>query len=234
MILILSDSPREASLLGDLFEHRSWPCATGGSIADFKKLLGTTTPRVVVVRQRLADGCSDDILGELDQRKASDRPRLIVLMAGTTSIHQEARQVNLGADCVLRDPLRIEVLLEYVSKYRSRASSSGKTTRPVSRAFKFAGVQVSPSELLLTRAKRRARTTPRVIDLLGLLHRLTGQVAPYPLIYSEIFGRRFTGDTSNCRVLVGKAVTDFQRLGVNLRTCIEVIPKSGYRYRVDK
>lgn len=233
MILILSDSPREASLLGDLCEHRSWPCATGGSIADFKKLAGTTSPRVVVVRQRLVDGYSDDILGELGHRKPSDRPRVIVLMAGTTSIQQEARQVNLGADCVLRDPLRIEVLLEYLAKYRTRTAAA-KTTRPVSLAFEFAGVQVSPSELLLTRAKRQTRTTPRVVDLLGLLHRLAGQVAPYPLIYSEIFSRRFTGDTSNCRVLVGKAVTDFQRLGVNLRTRIEAIPKSGYRYRVGK
>jgi len=230
VILILSDSPREASLLEDLCEHRSWPCATGGSIAEFNKLSGATAPRVVGLRQRLMDGYSDEVLGEIAKRKTPDRPRDIVLMPGACSIQQEARQVSLGADCVLRDPLRIEVLLEYLVKYRTKVSSVARAARPAVVVYEFARVRVSPHELLLSRGKRQIRTTPRVMEFLKLLHRLGGKVAPYPLLYSEVFGRRFTGDTSNCRVLLGKTMSEFKRLGVNLRIYIEVIPKSGYRY----
>jgi DNA-binding response OmpR family regulator len=173
-------------------------------------------------------------MAELGRSRPAERPRVIVLMACTSSIQHEARQVNLGADCVLRDPLRIEVLFEYLARYRTRTALPAKTVRPASPDFEFAGVHVAPHELLLTKAKRQIRTTPRVVELLTLLHRQTDRVAPYALIYSEVFGRRFTGDTSNCRVLVAKTAAAFQRLGVNLRSSIDVVPKSGYRYRAGK
>ena len=45
------------------------------------------------------------------------------------------------------------------------------------------------------------------------------------------FGRRFRGDTSNLRVLLGKLTASAVSLGISLQKWVEVIPKLGYRYR---
>lgn len=235
MILILTDSAREASLLSTLCEHRAWPCATGHSIVDFARLGERSLLQAVVVRQKLHEGYSDDVLRSIAEIDGPSRPRTIVLMPAGCSIAQEARQVALGADCVLRDPLRLEVLMEYLAKYRARSPLfQARSDQPHAPAYEFAGATVHRHELRLTFSGRSVQTTPRVIELVQLLHRMTGRVAPYAQVYSEVFDRRFTGDTSNCRVLLAKATADFRRLGLDLRTHIKVIPKSGYRYDPDK
>lgn len=229
MILILSDSPREATLLGNLCEHHSWPCSTGGTVHDYQRALEASAPHTIVCRHKLSEGYSDDILG-LAAQQAASAPRVIVLMPPNCSIAEEARQIRLGADCVMRDPLRLEVLLAYLEKYKTRplswTASPGQSV-----TLSFAGTEVQVLEHRISRGTRSVKTTPRAIELLRLLGRMPGKVVPYSLVYSEIFGRRFTGDTTNARVLLARMTTDFKKLGVDLRKVVSVIPKSGYLYQ---
>jgi hypothetical protein len=51
------------------------------------------------------------------------------------------------------------------------------------------------------------------------------------MLYSEILGRRFAGETSNMRVLLGKLGKTTAKVGLDVRQWVEVIPKLGYRYR---
>lgn len=230
MILIVSSQADEADALAALCEQRAWPSQVCKSVSEFLRLAERTSPRVVIARQRLADGHSDDVLNHLGKSRSTRPPRVIVLAPADCSIKEETRHVSLGADHVFRDPVRIEVLLEVVNRHRDRGIAQRARLQVTPLCFDFAGVQVFPHEHRLVRGDRSVCTTPRVIELLQLLHANVGQVTPYPLLYSELFDRRFSGDTVNCRVLLAKAAGAFRRLGGNLRRHIKVIPKSGYLY----
>jgi DNA-binding winged helix-turn-helix (wHTH) protein len=73
--------------------------------------------------------------------------------------------------------------------------------------------------------------TPREALLLELLIRAEPEVVSYETLYNEILGRKFRGDTSNMRVLLAKLSISARAVGITLRSHINVIPKTGYRYR---
>jgi len=228
MIAILSDSVREAGMLAALCDQRSWPCETCSAMSGFPKLFDKIAPRVVVVRQRLADGYSDDVLAWLKTSGRLSNTRVMVLVRADCTTRQEARQVALGADCVLRDPLRMEVLLEYLAKYRAKKDP---VDRPAGQpGFDFAGAHVRPHEYHVMSDGKTVQTAPQVMAFVRLLHESAGQLIPYPVLYHELFNQKFTGDTANCRVLLAKAALAYRRLGIDLRAYIQVIPKSGYLY----
>ena len=230
MILIVSSSSKETTLLTALCDHRTWPSHCCLTLREFIPTMERVRPRAVVVRQRLLDGYSDDVLSCLQHDPAAIRPRVIVLMGAGSTAQAEARQLALGADCVLHDPVRTEIFLEYLAKYRNPIESPvvqrpGQTT-----SFRVAGIEVFPHEHRIVRHKKSLHVAPQEIALLRLLARSPNEVVPYPVLYGDLFSRRFGGDTANCRVLLGKVSASFKRLGVDLRASIQVIPKSGYLY----
>lgn len=229
MIAILTDSIREAKLLAALCDQRAWPSVTSGTVSGFTKLAELASPRVVVTRQRLGDGYADDIFAWLKDSERLSNIRVMVLVPADCSIRQEARQVAMGADCVLRDPLRMEVLFEYLARYRAKKNPPDATARAQS-VYEFAGVEVTPHKYLLVRSGHTVQTAPQVVALLRLLYSSPGKVIPYPVLYCELFNQKFAGDTANCRVLLAKAALSFHQLNVDLRAFIKVIPKSGYLY----
>jgi len=230
VIIIVSSSAREADLLVSLCEQRSWPCQACGSLSDFDKVAEKNHPHAVVVRQRVKDGYSDDLFASLQALRIPSPIHIIVLVPANCSHQQEARQVSLGADCVLRDPIRAEVLLEYLAKYRSKYRNLVVRPDQGAPSYDFAGAQVVPHEHRLNRLNRAIHLAPQEIELLRLLHRSVDKVVPYPVLYSEIFSQRFAGDTANSRVLLAKLSSSFRKLGIDLRSYVEVIPKSGYLY----
>ena len=229
MIAILTDSVREARLLAALCDQRAWPSQTSGTVSGFTKLADRAAPRVVVTRQRLGDGYSDDVFAWLKDSGHLPNTRVMVLVPADCSIQQEARQVAMRADCVLRDPLRMEVLFEYLARYRTRKDTPDPAPRPQP-GYEFAGVQVVPHKYHLMLSGQTVQTAPQVVALLRLLYDSPGKVLPYPVLYFELFNQKFAGDTANCRVLLAKAALSFQHLNIDLRTYIKVIPKSGYLY----
>jgi DNA-binding winged helix-turn-helix (wHTH) protein len=72
--------------------------------------------------------------------------------------------------------------------------------------------------------------TPREVLLVEVLAGSKGQIVTYETLYSEVLGRRFRGDTSNMRVLLGKLGSSIRPLGLTLQHHVDVIPKTGYRY----
>jgi len=230
MIIIVSSSGREAATLAAICEQHHWPTQACTSILDLSKLMGKAQPRTVIMRQRLADGYSDDVFCMFKSQGLSFLSRFIVLMPAANSPHEEARQVTLGADCVLRDPLRLEVLLAYLARYRVHPKSLGKPPANTDAAYRIAGVKIYPNRHQLHKDGRTVTVAPQVIGLLRLLSHHSGKVLPYEVIYSDLFNRRFTGDTANARVLFAKAVAAFAQISINLRPAIKVIAKSGYLY----
>ena len=141
MITIISSSPAERSAFGALCESRGWPHLVCDSVRAFRAFLGHTEPSVVLMRNRLGDGYSDDVLAALKTAGLVPGTRTIVLIAAGTPAAHEARQVALGADCVHRDPARIDVLVEYLTRYRTNgfAARANGGSRNASAAFHFAG-----------------------------------------------------------------------------------------------
>ena len=157
---------------------------------------------------------------------------MIVLAPANFTIEKEARQIALGADCVLRDPVRIDVLAEYLARYRSLPSERAVGPVPAA-SFEFGGAHVFPQEHRIKRNDVSIRATPQVIEFLRILSRSPGRVVSYQTLYAELLGRAFAGDTVNMRVLLGRTAVTLRRIGINLRELIHIIPKVGYQYRLD-
>ncbi|MFM9081531.1 MAG: response regulator transcription factor [Opitutaceae bacterium] len=229
VILVVSSSSRERSALIALGESAGWVATGADSLREARRILRRQEVRVLVTRHTLADGYADHLARE---RATADRgrpSRLIVLAGPGLPAAEEARQVTLGADCVLRDPVRSEVLLAYLARHlRREEADRHPAARPATR-LGFAGGDLSPDDRTLRLGKRVRTLTPREAGLAEALATRPGEVATYDTLYAEVLGRRFRGDTSNLRVLLGKLAASCAAIGGDLRAWVEVIPKSGYR-----
>lgn len=229
MIAIVSNSPREASALAALVAGRPRPASTCISVAQFKIQLRKNPPALVVTRLSLSDGYSDDVIALLASSGCLPRTRVIVLAGADCSPRQEARQLSLGADCVLRDPMRPGVLVEYATKFLRLAPARQVQTQATD-GFPLAGAMVLPAEQRLRRGNRSTHLAPKEIEFARLLAESAGKTLTYDFLYCELLNRNFSGETANLRVLLGKLSASFRRLGINLRVMVRVTPKSGYRY----
>ncbi len=231
MIAIVSPAAQERMALTALCDCRGWISAECESVRAFRKLLHRVRPRIVLTRRRLEDGYSDDVVGALRSAGVGSA-RILILISAATPASTEARQVALGADCVMRDPVRPDVLVEYLRKYYEALQDGSMGTPKIERkAFEFAGATVDPIARTLRCRREVGHLTPHEVDLIELLLQSEGGVLTYDMLYQEILGRKFRGDTSNMRVLLGKLAGSAGAVGVSLRHWVEVIPKLGYRYR---
>ena len=228
MIAIVSSDRRESSALAALCEINGWTANTCDSARAFRRSLTSAIPRVVVARQKFSDGYSDDVFAAL---RGIDGVRVIIVASASAASSEEARQLSLGADCVLRDPVRPEVLAGYLAKYHAENSRRAATRgRAAPKPLALAGAELDPVLRRLQRGRRNAQLTPREVALAQALATAQGHVITYDELYEQILGRKFRGDTSNMRVLLGKLCASASSIGVALRPCVEVIAKTGYRY----
>jgi two-component system OmpR family response regulator len=226
MIVIASSGSREREALALICEHRGWSPVECDSVLAVTRVIRRQTPKVVLVRNHLHDGYSDDVINALVETSQAPATKIIVLLDAGASSTIEARQLTLGADCVQRDPIRSDVLVAYVEKYlrtpRHRRSGAGRLVR-------FAQATLDPLDRTLRHAGRSVVLTPREAMLTELLVHSRQEILTYETLYTEILGRKFKGDTSNMRVLLGKLGCSVAQVGFALRDWVEVIPKTGYR-----
>lgn len=231
MIFIVSSSAAERSAFVSLCESRGWVSLECESLRAARKALRQVRPRAMLTRHKLSDGYSDDLLIDLAASGLLPAIKVIVVLGSGVASSQAARQVKLGADSVLRDPVRTEVLVEYLARYRgARIPAAKKNPSPPTKTFRFAGGLVHPIERRLQCGRRNAGLTPREVQLAELLFESAGDVVTYATLFSEVLGSKFRGETSNMRVLLGKLDASYRSVGLGLREFIEVIPKMGYRY----
>jgi DNA-binding response OmpR family regulator len=163
VIVVVSSLQRERAALTGLCESLGGPCAECDSVRRFTLLLRQTKPRIAILRHKLTDGYSDDAMGVLTDAKMLPGTKVIVLLEAGAPAALEARQVRLGADCVLRDPVRMEVLLEYLTKYKA-AKRSGSLSHAAPKPFRFAGAVINPVEREFQHGTQAAHITPREIE----------------------------------------------------------------------
>ncbi len=228
MILVLSSAARERSALVTLAESAGWVTAEAGGLREARRMLARQSPRAIVARHQLADGFADHLLREIGA-DTPGRPRLIVLASPGMAAAEEARQVSLGADCVLRDPVRSEVLLAYLARYLHRAGKERSAPARAPRRLAFAGGELDLEDRTLRLGRGTRTLTPREAALAETLAAHPGEVVTYETLFGEVLGRRYRGDTSNLRVLLGKLASSCGVIGGELRAWVEVIPKAGYR-----
>ena len=233
MIAIVSSSAPERAAFASLCESRQWASVACDSVRAAARSLRSIRPHVVLTRHRLTDGYSDDVVAELNRAGLLPAVKVIVLIESGAYAAQAARQVALGADCVHRDPVRTDVLVEYLARYRLEGQSAARPARriAVSQQFQFAGAVIQSLDHTLTHGRRCAKLAPREVQLAEFLAESRGMVVTYPQLYGEILGTNFRGDTSCMRVLLGKLTASLRSVGLRLRDFVEVIPKTGYRYR---
>lgn len=227
MILIISSSAREREVLAAVCESRGWPCTAAQSLRETRLLLQRVRPVVIVTRRELPDGYSDDVV--VTARQHGLPQRVIVLLRAATSSAEAARQIELGAIQIQRDPVRTDILSRMIAQLREQSGGERILQEEPSGQLDFAGATLHVLERRLTAGTHGVTLTPREASLLQLLHERRGKVVSYELLYSEVLERPFRGDTSNMRVLLGLLGDSFRQLGLELRDSIEVIPKSGYR-----
>jgi DNA-binding response OmpR family regulator len=233
MILITSSSAAERSALAGLCSSRGWITAEYADIRGSLRAMERATPKVIVTRHKLPDGFSDDLIQRARQAGHAPGTRVVILAPATLQANAEARQILLGADCVLRDPIRTEVLCAYLERLQGLAAANvpaaqGAARRPLI----LARATLDPAERRLSFQGRSVRLTPREVSLGEALLRHRGMVVPYETLFLEVLERKYSGDTSNLRVLLGKLATSFAKLGLDLRRWVEVIPKAGHKLRL--
>lgn len=230
MIAIVSSSTPDRAALVTLCESRGWVAVACDSLRAVTRLLQRSPPRTIVMRHTCRDGFSDQVLAHLGATPGPPLVRCIVLVAAGTPSVLEARQISLGADCVLRDPIRPDLLLAYLDRYQ-RDPPPARAPAGSGATLTFAGGTLHRADRVLRHDRQSAPLTPREIELIELLTGTAGAVVSYETLYSEILNRPFRGDTSNMRVLLGKLTASAAAIGLAVRDCVEVIPKAGYRYR---
>ena len=228
MIAIVSSSAQERSAFANLCEHHAWNTTAFSSVRTIRRQLAHDIPKVMLVRHQLEDGYADDVIAALGSGSSPPATRIIVLLAAVASASTEVRLLEIGADCVQKDPIRSDVVLAYIARY-IRLSS---TVRPAvsSSDIQFAGARLNPLERTLRLREAIVSLTPREVALVEFLAESTDRVVTYESLYNEVLGRRFRGDTSNMRVLLAKLGSSIRPLGLVLQHHVEVIPKTGYRY----
>lgn len=230
MITIVSSDARERAAFSALCLARNWNADTCESVRAFRRRINDSMPKVVLTRQKLGDGYSDDVLATLQATSPCEVKVIVLASAGAASSH-EARQLALGADCVLRDPVRPDVLLEYLAKYCARPPTAARPARRArTKLLQLANASLDPIERRLQHDGRAIQLTPRETALACALIACRGEILHYDELFEAVLGRRFLGDTSNMRVLLGKLCTSAASIGVPLRPWVQVIPKTGYRY----
>jgi DNA-binding response OmpR family regulator len=229
MIAIVSSAAPESAAFGSLFDQNGWNHVECRSVRAFKRVVRRVPLRVVLVRYQLHDGFSNDVITEVTGPGLSFHAKIIVLLSAGIPSSIEARQLEMGADCVQRDPVRSDVLLAYIAKYIQSAPKSPALV-PM-KQVDFSSATLNPLDRSLQRGDKAILLTPREAMLVELLAGSAGQVVTYEVLYNEILGRKFQGDTSNMRVLLGKLGISARRIGISIRSIVDVIPKTGYRYR---
>jgi DNA-binding response OmpR family regulator len=231
MIVIASTLPRERAALGSLCDSRGWHWKECDSLRTLKRSLRPTAPSLVLMRHRLSDGYSDEAIAVLKAASLLATTKLVVLVSAGFPSSLEARQIALGADLVQRDPVRMDVLLEYLQKFLDESKRHrGRDPQTLLKPFEFAGGRVHPVDRKLERGKITRHLTPREVELAELLVQSADQLVTYETLFHDILGRPFRGETSNLRVLLGKLADSAEHAGIDLRQWVEVIPKLGYRY----
>jgi two-component system KDP operon response regulator KdpE len=232
VIAIVSSSAHERAAIANLCEDRGWNTIGCPSVRTVKRQLAHESPAVMLVRHQLEDGYADDVISALSGASAAPSARIIVLLSASASASSEVRLIEMGADCVQRDPFRSEVVLAYLAKY-IRLSRTRRTVADPS-VVHFAGAVLNPLERTLRLDGSMVSLTPREVMLVEILAESQDRIVTYDTLYSEVLGRRFRGETSNMRVLLGKLGSSIKPLGLVLQNHVDVIPKTGYRYRFSK
>jgi DNA-binding response OmpR family regulator len=231
MIALVTSSARERTAFGALCACQGWPAIECASVRALQRAVAQIRLKAVLVRSKLTDGYSDDVITALNEAQALPGTKIIVLLEAGASSSEEARQINLGADCVLRDPVRSDALVSYLDKYhRAPHGRMPSLKQKVPTGIPFAGGALLPKDRQLQRGRRTAAITPREVQLAEVFIHFSGEVVTYETLYDEILNRRFRGDTSIMRVLLGKLKASAQSVGIPFKKWVQVIPKLGYRY----
>lgn len=231
MIVLVSNSAPERSALAALCQARRWLSSPCGSIRDLNRFLRRNAPRVALLRQGLPDGGVAEAMTALRASPHGHGTRCIALLSADTSSADEARLIQLGAACTFRDPIRPEVLLAYLERWAAKAPERPAPPFPAVRPLVLAGATLDPLRRTLKRGAAVVTLTPRETELAEIMARSAGEVVTYDMLYAEILGRPFQGNTTNLRVLLGKLTASLRRLDLDLTATVEVISKVGYRLR---
>lgn len=232
LVAIASNAPCERLALAALCESQGWSSIECDSVRAFVRLIHRTPPAVVLVRHRLDDGYSDDVISALASLHLLPATKVIVLLGAGTLSSTEVRQLTLGADCVQRDPVRPDVLTTYIAKYISVAGQTSTNAIPLAEKNAiFCGGVLCAIDRVFTYNNQAVTLTPRETALAEQLAHSRGAVITYDSLYRDVLHRRFQGDTSNMRVLLGKLGASLRSVGITLGLWVEVISKTGYRYR---
>lgn len=180
MIALVTSSLRERTAFGALCACQDWPAIECASVRALQRAIARTRLKAVLVRSKLSDGYSGDVITALKEAQALPSTKVIVLLEAGAASSEEARQINLGADCVLRDPVRSDALLSYLDKYhRAPHARNPSLKQKVTRVIPFAGGTLLSADRQLQRGRRTAAITPREVQLaevllLDRLYRKTG------------------------------------------------------------
>jgi len=168
-LLLVEDSSRLASLIGDAVREAGWRLDVAGTLADAEAAIAATEFDLILLDLGLPDGDGLDLLRGL-RRAANATPVLIITARGT--VDERIAGLDAGADDYLVKPFHHK---EFLARCRAMLRRSPTALQPVLEAGRLA---YDPATATLTVAGEALPLPPRERALCEALMRDVGRLVP--------------------------------------------------------
>jgi len=196
-VLVVDDDPNMLSMLRRSLGFEGYAVSTALDGEAALRLAGTERPDVVVLDVMLPGLDGLDVCRHL--RARADIP--ILLLTARGAVPDRVAGLDAGADDYLAKPFAIDELL---ARLRALLRRSGSVREEV---LKFADLLLVPSTREVFRNRRPILLTAREFDLLEFFLRHPRQALTHEVIFQQVWGHDFLGD-SNAIVVHVKALRD--------------------------
>jgi DNA-binding response OmpR family regulator len=168
-LLLVEDSPRLASLIGDAVREAGWRLDLAATLADAEASLAAAEHDLILLDLGLPDGDGLDLLRAI-RRAANTTPVLIITARG--SVDDRIAGLDAGADDYLVKPFHTR---EFLARCRAMLRRAPVALQPVLEAGRLA---YDPATATLTAAGEVVPLPPRERALCEALMRDVGRLVP--------------------------------------------------------
>ncbi|MFN8485703.1 MAG: response regulator transcription factor [Anaerolineae bacterium] len=195
-ILVVEDETKIADLIrrGLIYEGYQAQIASDGLLA--LNQARDTPPDLVILDIMLPGLDGLEVCRRL--RAASDVP--ILMLTARDAVRDRVAGLDAGADDYLVKPFDFDELLARVRALLRRRS--GKSADEQDEVLRFADLVLLPSARQATRGERALELTAKEYDLLELFMRHPRQVLTRDVIYDQLWGYDFGGESNIIEVYV--------------------------------
>jgi two-component system alkaline phosphatase synthesis response regulator PhoP len=189
-IFVIEDDTAIQELYAYSLENE-YDCRCFGDGESFFKILSAEKPDLVILDVMLPGDDGFKILSRLKvENKTSHIPVIMVSAKGEEI--SKVRGLNMGADDYMSKPFGV---MELLARIKANLRKSQRTGRPVAENITYKDITIDFSKHQITVNAAKIQTTLKEFNLLRLLCQNAENVQAREVIFNEVWGSEFVGET---------------------------------------